>query len=365
MVWPPTLATQVVGCPAGCRRSPLTPQPTKASTMIPKKTAGRPRCRACGGRRRSCDRAGPYGGGLRARIGLRQRQGQRCSRARLDAGVWAFTGGWSRSKAPQIVMARSHVPVTCGVASAGDKERACHATGDAMRQLIAGNWKMHCLMRGGGRARPVALASRRRRRHRRASCWSARPALHVAAVRRRWQDRRWPSAARTATRAAGRPYRRHLRADAARCRGRLGHPRPLRAPAEPSAKPMRWCAQKTEAAIERRPDARSSASAKPRPSAAPARRPRWSAGQLAGSLPTPFTGVVAYEPVWAIGTGKTATEADVAAMHGFIRERTGAPVRRRRAAASASCMAARSGRPTPRRCWRCRMSAARWSAAPA
>ncbi|HET6196846.1 MAG TPA: triose-phosphate isomerase, partial [Acetobacteraceae bacterium] len=42
--------------------------------------------------------------------------------------------------------------------------------------------------------------------------------------------------------------------------------------------------------------------------------------QIAGSLPKPFTGVVAYEPVWAIGTGKTATEQDVAAMHAFIRE---------------------------------------------
>ena len=41
--------------------------------------------------------------------------------------------------------------------------------------------------------------------------------------------------------------------------------------------------------------------------------------QIAGSLPKPFGGVVAYEPVWAIGTGKTATEADVATMHGFIR----------------------------------------------
>jgi triosephosphate isomerase (TIM) len=43
-------------------------------------------------------------------------------------------------------------------------------------------------------------------------------------------------------------------------------------------------------------------------------------GQLAGSLPAGFAGVVAYEPIWAIGTGKTATEADVAAMHLFIRE---------------------------------------------
>jgi triosephosphate isomerase (TIM) len=42
--------------------------------------------------------------------------------------------------------------------------------------------------------------------------------------------------------------------------------------------------------------------------------------QLAGSLPKPFTGVIAYEPCWAIGTGKTATEQDVAAMHAFIHD---------------------------------------------
>lgn len=31
--------------------------------------------------------------------------------------------------------------------------------------------------------------------------------------------------------------------------------------------------------------------------------------------------VIAYEPVWAIGTGKTATAEDIRAMHGFIREK--------------------------------------------
>lgn len=42
--------------------------------------------------------------------------------------------------------------------------------------------------------------------------------------------------------------------------------------------------------------------------------------QLAGSLPKPFNGVVAYEPIWAIGTGKIPSEEDVAVMHVFIRE---------------------------------------------
>ncbi len=41
--------------------------------------------------------------------------------------------------------------------------------------------------------------------------------------------------------------------------------------------------------------------------------------QLAESLPDGFAGVVAYEPVWAIGTGRTPTEADIAAIHGTIR----------------------------------------------
>jgi triosephosphate isomerase len=43
------------------------------------------------------------------------------------------------------------------------------------------------------------------------------------------------------------------------------------------------------------------------------------AHQLEGSLPQDFVGVVAYEPVWAIGTGKVPTAADITAMHAFIR----------------------------------------------
>jgi triosephosphate isomerase len=47
-------------------------------------------------------------------------------------------------------------------------------------------------------------------------------------------------------------------------------------------------------------------------------------GQLQGSVPDGASAgnlVVAYEPVWAIGTGLTPTAADVEQVHGFIRDK--------------------------------------------
>jgi triosephosphate isomerase len=46
--------------------------------------------------------------------------------------------------------------------------------------------------------------------------------------------------------------------------------------------------------------------------------------QVAGSVPpsaTPSNTVIAYEPVWAIGTGLTPTATDVAEAHAHIREK--------------------------------------------
>jgi triosephosphate isomerase (TIM) len=48
--------------------------------------------------------------------------------------------------------------------------------------------------------------------------------------------------------------------------------------------------------------------------------------QLTASLPEDADGAwlsIAYEPVWAIGTGRTPTVADVAAMHGALRRELG------------------------------------------
>jgi triosephosphate isomerase (TIM) len=54
------------------------------------------------------------------------------------------------------------------------------------------------------------------------------------------------------------------------------------------------------------------------------------ADQIAASVPegaTPENTAVAYEPIWAIGTGKTPTSEEIAQMHAHVRARLAAPLR--------------------------------------
>ena len=75
--------------------------------------------------------------------------------------------------------------------------------------------------------------------------------------------------------------------------------------------------------------------------------------------------VIAYEPVWAIGTGKTATPEDAQEVIGAIRARLAQRSTRATAARSGSSTAARSRRPTSPRSWRSPTSTVPWSAGPA
>jgi triosephosphate isomerase (TIM) len=71
-------------------------------------------------------------------------------------------------------------------------------------------------------------------------------------------------------------------------------------------------------------------------------------GSLAGLTPEQMDEtIVAYEPVWAIGTGATATTAQAQEAHAFIRKFAGGMFGEPLRGASAFNTAAASNRPTP------------------
>ena len=214
------------------------------------------------------------------------------------------------------------------------------------RPLIAGNWKMYKTVAEAvalaARARGAASAPARRRGGRRA-------ALHRARRRGRGRCRAAPiglAAQNMHCRDRGRLHRRGLARDAQGRRLHPRHPRPLRAPPvlrrdrrgrrEEGARP-----RSAHGLMPHRVRGRDAW-----PSANRTARSRWSSARSSArcaalSADQVARILVAYEPVWAIGTGKVATPAQAQEVHAFIRKRVavshGEPAA---AAVRASCTAA-------------------------
>ena len=196
------------------------------------------------------------------------------------------------------------------------------------RPLVAGNWKMNGTSASLAEARAMAQAAKGARLD--CEIMLCPPATLIAAMARALRASRIASAARTAM-----PSRRAPipATSPAAMLVDAGAPAPsssaIPSAAPTTARPTRWCAPRprprtgpgltaivcvgeTEARARRRPRARRGRRARSR-----------------GSLPRGATAantVIAYEPVWAIGTGRTPTPDDVAEVHAHIRARLNALV---------------------------------------
>nr|WP_294553019.1 triose-phosphate isomerase [uncultured Rhodopila sp.] len=185
-----------------------------------------------------------------------------------------------------------------------------------MPQLIAGNWKMNCL---GAEAIALAEAIAAGSAGITAELLVCPTALHVAAVARALAGTPVAVGGQDCHQAAHGAHTGDIAAPMLRDAGAawviLGHSERRQNHGETDE----LVREKTVAAVEAglRPIVCVGETADQRSGGQETEVVGW---QLAGSLPKPFGGVIAYEPVWAIGTGKTATDQDVALMHAFIRE---------------------------------------------
>ena len=187
---------------------------------------------------------------------------------------------------------------------------------DAIRPLIAGNWKMNGLKSALGELEAMiagagALAGK-------ADLLVCPPATLIAGFADRARGSKLGRRRRRI--ATPRPRapipatsRRRCSPDAGASAIIVGHS----SAAPTMARPTRWSGTRRKPPGGRGSPP-SSASARPRQQRDAGQTLDVCGGQLAGSLPDGATAanlVVAYEPVWAIGTGLTPTAADIEQVH--------------------------------------------------
>ena len=228
------------------------------------------------------------------------------------------------------------------------------------KRLVAGNWKMNLLRADGSAlARQIAERARRRPGLHRCDLLVCPPFTLLASVGEALAGSGVALGGQDCHPQAAGAFTGCVSAEMLKDAG-CSHRSPgIPSAGMPAARPTRRCGEDAGGVARRacrdRLRRRDQGGARGRSGVATS-----SGRQLAGSLPEDADAerlIVAYEPVWAIGTGLTPTIDDIAAIHAAIRGSI-PPVR-------GSCTAARSTRKTPPRSLRSTRSTARWSAVPA
>ena len=197
------------------------------------------------------------------------------------------------------------------------------------KKFIAGNWKMNTDR--GRRPRPWPRGSAGRARDN-AVTVAVCPPFPCLLVADALQGSPVGVGGQNCTTPRGGVHRRGLAGRCSRRRLHARHPRPQRAAARPGRdrtvpQPQGQGGDRRRAdrhRLRRRDCSRSARPSRPRTCS------DYQLAALAGGLSAERWPklVLAYEPVWAIGTGLVATPGQAQAAHAFIRKRLAAPVRR-------------------------------------